>query len=92
MVCHLAGLFNMLSDNSHETRKQADAALSEFLQEIKNAPSVDYGRMAEILVQRASSPDEFTRLTSITWVSSTTIVNSEVLSLGPLVPLGFAFS
>jgi hypothetical protein len=38
MVCHLAGLFNMLSDNSHETRKQADAALSEFLQEIKNAP------------------------------------------------------
>jgi vacuole morphology and inheritance protein 14 len=34
----LDGLFNMLSDNSHETRKQADAALSEFLQEIKNAP------------------------------------------------------
>ncbi|CAM6023272.1 unnamed protein product [Sphagnum balticum] len=65
----LDGLFNMLSDNSHETRKQADAALSEFLQEIKNAPSVDYGRMAEILVQRASSPDEFTRLTSITWVN-----------------------
>lgn len=30
--------------------------------------SVDYGRMAEILVQRASSPDEFTRLTAITWV------------------------
>lgn len=31
--------------------------------------SVDYGRMAEILVQRAASPDEFTRLTAITWVS-----------------------
>lgn len=31
--------------------------------------SVDYGRMAEILVQRAGSPDEFTRLTAITWVS-----------------------
>lgn len=30
--------------------------------------SVDYGRMAEILVQRAGSTDEFTRLTSITWV------------------------
>ena len=30
--------------------------------------SVDYGRMAEILVQRAASPDEFTRLTAITWV------------------------
>ena len=30
--------------------------------------NVDFGRMAEILVQRAGSPDEFTRLTSITWV------------------------
>jgi hypothetical protein len=34
----LAGLFNMLSDSSHEIRQQADAALSEFLQEIKNSP------------------------------------------------------
>ncbi|KAI7978919.1 hypothetical protein LOK49_Contig630G00001 [Camellia lanceoleosa] len=31
--------------------------------------SVDYGRMAEILVQRAASPDEFTRLTAITWIN-----------------------
>ncbi|KAJ8747719.1 hypothetical protein K2173_012669 [Erythroxylum novogranatense] len=65
----LDGLFNMLSDSSHEIRQQADAALSEFLQEIKNSPSVDYGRMAEILVQRAASPDEFTRLTAITWIN-----------------------
>ncbi|KAM3339144.1 protein VAC14 isoform X1 [Capsicum galapagoense] len=65
----LDGLFNMLSDSSHEIRQQADSALSEFLQEIKNSPSVDYGRMAEILVQRAGSPDEFTRLTSITWIN-----------------------
>ncbi|XP_024025715.1 protein VAC14 homolog isoform X2 [Morus notabilis] len=65
----LDGLFNMLSDSSHEIRQQADSALSEFLQEIKNSPSVDYGRMAEILVQRAASPDEFTRLTAITWIS-----------------------
>jgi vacuole morphology and inheritance protein 14 len=28
----------MLSDNSHEIRQQADSALAEFLQEIKNAP------------------------------------------------------
>lgn len=28
----------MLSDNSHEIRQQADSALSEFLQEIKNSP------------------------------------------------------
>lgn len=37
LVC-AAGLFNMLSDNSHEIRQQADSALAEFLQEIKNAP------------------------------------------------------
>ncbi|CAK7326807.1 unnamed protein product [Dovyalis caffra] len=65
----LDGLFNMLSDSSHEIRQQADSALSEFLQEIKNSPSVDYGRMAEILVKRAASPDEFTRLTAITWIN-----------------------
>ncbi|KAE9597534.1 putative vacuole morphology and inheritance protein [Lupinus albus] len=65
----LDGLFNMLSDSSHEIRQQADSALSEFLQEIKNSPSVDYGRMAEILVQRAGSPDEFTRLTAVTWIN-----------------------
>ncbi|KDO60750.1 hypothetical protein CISIN_1g005727mg [Citrus sinensis] len=59
----------MLSDSSHEIRQQADSALWEFLQEIKNSPSVDYGRMAEILVQRAASPDEFTRLTAITWIN-----------------------
>ncbi|XP_024988818.1 protein VAC14 homolog [Cynara cardunculus var. scolymus] len=65
----LDGLFNMLSDSSLEIRQQADSALSEFLHEIKNSPSVDYGRMAEILVQRASSPDEFTRWTAITWIN-----------------------
>ncbi|KAG1334170.1 protein VAC14 [Cocos nucifera] len=65
----LDGLFNMLSDSSHEIRQQADSALSEFLQEIKNSPNVDYGRMVEILVQRAGSTDEFTRLTSITWIN-----------------------
>lgn len=65
----LDGLFNMLSDPSHEIRQQADSAVSEFLLEIKNAPSVDYGRMAEMLVQWAGSADEFTRLTSISWVN-----------------------
>ena len=34
----ISGLFNMLSDSSHEIRQQADSALSEFLQEIKNSP------------------------------------------------------
>ncbi|KAF7049947.1 hypothetical protein CFC21_058387 [Triticum aestivum] len=75
----LDGLFNMLSDSSHEIRQQADAALSEFLQEIKNSPNVDYGRMAEILVRRAGSPDEFTRLTSITWINEFVKLGGEQL-------------
>lgn len=65
----LDGLFNMLSDSSLEIRQQADSALAEFLLEIKNSPNVDYGRMAEILVLRAGSPDEFTRQTAITWIN-----------------------
>ncbi|KAF3320141.1 protein VAC14 isoform X1 [Carex littledalei] len=71
----LDGLFNMLSDSSLEIRQQADAALSEFLYEIKNSPvspnppNVDYGRMAEILVRRCGSTDEFTRLTAVIWVN-----------------------
>ncbi|KAF8117482.1 hypothetical protein N665_0009s0011 [Sinapis alba] len=75
----LDGLFNMLSDPSHEIRQQAVSALSEFLQEIKNSPSVDYGRMAEILVQRASFPDEFTRLTAITWINEFVQLGGEQL-------------
>uniref|UniRef100_A0A6M2F421 Vacuolar protein 14 C-terminal Fig4-binding domain-containing protein n=1 Tax=Populus davidiana TaxID=266767 RepID=A0A6M2F421_9ROSI len=75
----LDGLFNMLSDSSHEIRQQADSALSEFLQEIKNSPSVDYGRMAEILVQRAASVDEFTRLTAITWINEFVKLGGEQL-------------
>ncbi|KAG2261673.1 hypothetical protein Bca52824_068752 [Brassica carinata] len=75
----LDGLFNMLSDSSHEIRQQAVSALSEFLQEIKNSPSVDYGRMAEILVQRASSPDEFTRLTAIAWINEFVILGGDQL-------------
>ncbi|URE24094.1 hypothetical protein MUK42_15831 [Musa troglodytarum] len=75
----LDGLFNMLSDSSHEIRQQADSALSEFLQEIKNSPNVDYGRMAEILVQRAGSSDEFTRLTAITWINEFVKLGGEQL-------------
>ncbi|URE13240.1 hypothetical protein MUK42_23483 [Musa troglodytarum] len=82
MLCflpdYLDGLFYMLSDSSHEVRQQAHYALSEFLQEIKNTPvwllhymwdTSDYGRMAKVLVQRAGSPDDYTRLTSITWMN-----------------------
>ena len=34
----ISGLFNMLSDSSHEIRQNADSALSEFLEEIKSSP------------------------------------------------------
>lgn len=89
----LDGLFNMLSDSSHEIRQQADSALSEFLAEIKNNPNVDFGRMAEILVQRASSPDEFTRLTSIAWINEFVRIGGDQLVpyyadiLGAILPL-----
>ncbi|XP_078161333.1 ARM repeat superfamily protein [Carex rostrata] len=75
----LDGLFNMLSDSSLEIRQQADAALSEFLQEIKNSPNVDYGRMAEILVRRCGSTDEFTRLTAVIWVNEFVKLGGEQL-------------
>eukprot|EP00850_Spirogloea_muscicola_P017786 SM000156S02142 [mRNA] locus=s156:150077:156272:- [translate_table: standard] len=65
----LDGLFNMLSDSAHEIRQHADNALTEFLHEIKNATAVEYGRIAAILVQRAASLDEFTRLTALTWLN-----------------------
>ena len=34
----------------------------------EEAQSVEYGKMAEILVQRAGSSEEFTRLTALTWI------------------------
>ncbi|CAJ2674348.1 unnamed protein product [Trifolium pratense] len=41
----LDGLFNMLSDSSHEIRQQADSALSEFLHEIKNSPINEFVKL-----------------------------------------------
>ena len=52
------GLLNMLSDPNKELRQKADAALTDFLQEIKSAAfkaHVDYGRMAVILVSKVHS-------------------------------------
>ncbi|CAN1132689.1 Protein VAC14 homolog [Linum perenne] len=42
--------------------------------------SVDYGRMAEILVQRAGSSDEFTWLTAITWVNALTLYSMSIIN------------
>ncbi|AQK64656.1 Protein VAC14-like protein [Zea mays] len=52
----LDGLFNMLSDSSHEIRQQADAALFEFLQEIKNSPGWDRDAHDQGAVGNSSFP------------------------------------
>ena len=62
------GIMNMLSDPNREIRQQADTALAEFLHEIKSSKFVDFRRLTEVLVGRAASPDDFTRLTAITWL------------------------
>ena len=65
----LDGVMNMLSDPNREIRQQADTALAEFLHEIKSAKFVDFRRLTEVLVSRASSSDDFTCLTAMTWLS-----------------------
>ncbi|RZC09324.1 Protein VAC14-like [Glycine soja] len=47
--------------------------------------SVDYGRMAEILEQRAGSPDEFTRLTAITWINEFVKLGGDQLAILPCI-------
>ncbi|KMZ69626.1 VAC14-like protein [Zostera marina] len=77
----LEGLFAMLSDSGFEIRQQADCALKEFLQEIKNSKNVDYGRMVEILVKKARQADEYTRLTAVTWINDFLTLDKENLVL-----------
>ncbi|KAK9271914.1 hypothetical protein L1049_002280 [Liquidambar formosana] len=75
----LDGLLNMLSDSNHEVQHEAALRLSDFLQEADSSPSVDYVRVAKILVHKATSPDEFTRLTVITWINKFVKVGGENL-------------
>lgn len=64
----LEGLLNMLDDANAEIRQQADAALAEFLQEIKQWPSIDLGRVTPILVGYVHHGDAFPRLTALAWL------------------------
>ena len=67
----LDGLLNMLSDPNREIRQQADGALAEFLAEIKQGGGgvrMDLGGLVGILTARTRSPDEFTRVTTVTWL------------------------
>jgi vacuole morphology and inheritance protein 14 len=67
----LEGLFNMLSDDIREIRQQADQALCEFLQEIKehDVSTLELGPIVDILVgQCGVEQARFNRLTSIQWI------------------------
>eukprot|EP00775_Hariotina_reticulata_P005343 gene5343-5580_t len=64
----LDGLMNLLSDPNREIRVAAHKCMMEFLVEIQATPSVDWLALAAILVDKASSQDEFTRITAIKWI------------------------
>ena len=67
----LDGVLAMLSDSNREIRQQADALLAELLQEVEAVPRADAVQLAPILLGRAGSGhDEFTRLTSLSWLAS----------------------
>ena len=40
----------------------------EFLLEIQSSPNVEYGELADILVNEAQSADEVTRMTALRWL------------------------
>jgi vacuole morphology and inheritance protein 14 len=75
----LEGLLSMLSDPNRDIRQQADAALGEFLAEIKHIQRTaecknqvvvpfDVRNVVRILVERAGNSDEFTQLTALAWL------------------------
>mmetsp|Transcript_2306 Transcript_2306/g.5914 ORF Transcript_2306/g.5914 Transcript_2306/m.5914 type:complete len:925 (+) Transcript_2306:104-2878(+) len=64
----LDGLMAMLSDPNREIRVAAHKAMMEFLIEIHATQNVDFASMAVSLVDKATSPDEFTRMTAIKWL------------------------
>eukprot|EP00897_Mesotaenium_endlicherianum_P002664 jgi/Mesen1/2425/ME000157S01563 len=58
-------------ERKKEKKREARACLTLLGREGRGGEggqSVEYGKMAEILVQRAGSSEEFTRLTAITWI------------------------
>lgn len=65
----LEGLLEMLSDDNVEIRQQADAALAEFLQEIKQDLSIDFSSIARILVHKGvRSSNASARMTALAWL------------------------
>jgi vacuole morphology and inheritance protein 14 len=80
----LGGLFDMLADSNKDIRQQADAALEEFLHEIKNtvdkdsaesAPSssvasISFSRMIQILVSQCGATEKpaICRINALNWL------------------------
>eukprot|EP00501_MAST-03F_sp_TOSAG23-6_P002288 GSMAST32.ASY1.ANO1.2389.1 assembled CDS len=78
----LEGLFNMLSDDIREIRQQADQALCEFLQEIKQSDvsTLELSPIVEILVEQCnSSRARFNRLYVFILISNLFIFSYEIL-------------
>lgn len=65
----LDGLFNMLSDSNREIRQAADAALSDFLRELRSSSVLEFGPIVSILVFQCQSKERLNRLTAITWLA-----------------------
>lgn len=79
----LEGLFNMLSDDVREIRQQADHALNDFLQEIKDSDkiaSLQLPEIVDILVRQCGAEQvRFNRLTAIQWIEELVLLGRERL-------------
>ncbi len=68
----LSALRTTITKGDHDDNGGAGAPgsplLQEFLVEIHATQSVDFASMAVCLVDKATSPDEFTRMTAIKWL------------------------
>jgi vacuole morphology and inheritance protein 14 len=70
---YLDGLFGMLSDGNTTIRQEADQMLCILLKEIKDdhrLGDLDLSPIINILVQRSTDPDNFTRLSAVVWIHS----------------------
>ncbi|CAD7697493.1 unnamed protein product [Ostreobium quekettii] len=66
------GLMNMLSDEHKEIRTSASRALQDFLVDISQAyeDTVDFPKVMDMLISKASSPETTTCLTAMKWMDA----------------------
>ena len=82
----LDGLFNMLSDVNRPIRSAADHALGDFLRELKQAKTVEFGPcskseigMVAILVSQCKSKHILARMTAVQWIRDFVAIGEEKL-------------